>query len=100
MSMFDSMGISSVREVKGTHAQDIVFNGTDIGAVLMISAAWCRSCRQMMPVFEEHAERDRNPHYIIKECDQNMDLFRRLQIRGFPTFLKVTGAGRVKRIDL
>ena len=111
---FDALGISDVKEVRGTFAQDLVFivkevrgtfaqdlvfNGTDVGAITMFSASCCPACQEARPDFKRHAQRSRVPHYLVKE-EGNEDLFRRCKIKILPTFLKVNGPGKTVKIDI
>jgi len=96
---FDALGKSDVKEVRSTFAQDLVYNGTDIGAIIMFSAGWCPRCTEARPDFTRHLKRSTANHYVIKEED-NKDLLRRCRIKHFPTFVKVNGPGKFVEIEI
>ena len=80
-------------EVSGADAERAL---SQSGAYIMVMADWCDPCQAAKPYFMQHAQRNREPHYIIK--DTNTALIRRLGITGFPTFLRSEGNG-LRKID-
>jgi len=91
--------VCKVKELRGAYAEDLVFNGTDIGAVIMFAASWCGVCRLRRGDFVRHAERSDAAHYVIKD-EGNEDLFRRCNITSIPTFLQVTGPGELSAVHI